>query len=257
MSAAEDTVMGVAPAGVTAAPSTRRKTGVGATAAGVLPGSEVFASLSRSLDSRPLGYRCAKRVFDVAFSGCVLAVGLIPGAILSLAISIDTKGSPIYSQERVGRYGKPFRIYKFRSMVADADNVEQYFTPEQLEVWKRERKVSGDPRITKLGAFLRKTSLDELPQFLNVLVGNISVVGPRSITFDELENFGADAALLCSVPGGITGLWQTSKRNEATFANGERQRIELGYVRDCGVAMDARCFFKTFAIMFGKKKTGR
>ena len=222
-----------------------------------IPGTKEFEVISRTLDCRPFTYRLIKRSFDVLFSALVLTVGLIPGGILAAAIAVDTKGSPIYSQERVGRYGKPFRIYKFRSMVADADNVEQYFTPEQLEVWKRERKVSGDPRITKLGAFLRKTSLDELPQFLNVLVGNISVVGPRSITFDELENFGADAALLCSVPGGITGLWQTSRRNEATFASGERQRIELGYVRNCGVAMDVRCFFKTFAIMFGKKKTGR
>lgn len=217
------------------------------------PGSSAFASRSRSLDARPLGYRFAKRAFDIAFSGCVLAAGLIPGAILSAAISIDTKGAPIYTQERVGRYGKPFRIYKFRSMVADADNVEKYFTPEQLSVWRRERKIDDDPRITRLGAFIRKTSVDELPQFLNVLLGQISIIGPRPITYDELGEFGTDAALLCSVPGGISGLWQASERNNATFESGERQRIELSYVRECGFRMDARCFFGTFDAMFGKR----
>ena len=217
------------------------------------PGSAAFAARSRSLDARPMGYRVAKRAFDIVFSGCVLAVGLIPCAIISAAISIDTKGLPIYSQERVGRYGKPFRIYKFRSMVADADDVEKYFTPEQISVWRRERKVDDDPRITRLGSFIRKTSIDELPQFLNVFLGQISVIGPRPITYDELAEFGADAALLCSVPGGISGLWQASERNNATFETGERQRIELSYVRECGFRMDARCFFGTFDAMFGKR----
>ena len=130
------------------------------------------------MDSRSLGYRTAKRAFDIVFSALVVAVGLIPCAILSIVIAADIKGSPIYSQERVGRYGKPFRIYKFRSMFADADNVEKYFTPEQLIEWKRERKVENDPRITGLGRILRKTSIDELPQFINVLAGQMSAVGP-------------------------------------------------------------------------------
>ena len=111
------------------------------------PGTPEFAVMCRELDHRSLGYRFLKRFFDVAFSLCAIIVGFIPGLLLSVAIAIDTKGSPIYSQVRVGKWGKPFRIYKFRTMVADSDNVEKYFTPEQLEVWKRERKVDGDPRI--------------------------------------------------------------------------------------------------------------
>lgn len=220
------------------------------------PGSEEFVALCKSLDSRSFGYRFVKRTFDIAFSGCVAIIGLIPCALLSIAIAVDTKGTPIYSQVRVGRYGRPFHIYKFRSMVADADDVEKYLTPEQLAVWKRERKVDDDPRITKLGRVLRKTSIDELPQFLNVLLGQISVIGPRPISYDELEHFGDDAALLCSVPGGITGLWQSSKRNDATFETGERQKIELRYVKEASLGLDAKCFFNTFGVMFSKR-TGK
>lgn len=139
----------------------------------VRPGTDEFADLSRSLDSRSFGYRVAKRAFDIVFSAAVVAMGIIPCVVLAIAIAANTKGSPIYSQERVGHYGKPFRIYKFRSMVSDADDVKKYFTAEQLAQWKRERKVDDDPRITQLGSVIRKTSIDELPQFLNVLAGQI------------------------------------------------------------------------------------
>ena len=221
------------------------------------PGTKEFAEECRRLDRRPLGYRVAKRAFDVAFSAVIVVVGLVPCALLSAAVALDTKGSPIYSQERVGRLGRPFRIYKFRTMVADADDVEKYLSPEQLAEWRRERKVTGDPRITRLGRVLRKTSLDELPQFLNVLAGQMSVVGPRAVTYDELAHYGADAALLLSVPQGVTGAWQAGPRNEATFENGERQEIELGYARHASLGEDARVFDATFGAMFGKRRSGR
>ena len=221
------------------------------------PGTAEFFRASKLLDGRALGYRIAKRAFDIAFSGCVIAVGAIPFAVLSVAIAADTKGSPIYAQTRVGRYGKPFSIYKFRTMVADADNVEKYLSPEQLRQWQAERKVDDDPRITPLGRVLRAASIDELPQFLNVLIGQMSVIGPRPISYDELAHFGGDAALFCSVPGGITGLWQASRRNDATFESGERQEIELEYVRGASLRLDTRCFFDTFGAMFGKNRSGR
>ncbi len=221
------------------------------------PGTEAFADACRAFDSRPLAYRFAKRAFDVAFSAFVILVGLVPCALLSAAIAADTKGSPIYTQERVGRLGRPFRIYKFRSMVADADDVGKYLTPAQLAQWERERKVDDDPRITRLGRVLRRTSIDELPQFLNVLAGQLSVIGPRAITFDELKEYGSDAPLLLSVPQGITGAWQAGPRNEATFENGERQRIELGYARHASLREDARVFGATFGAMFGKNRSGR
>lgn len=221
------------------------------------PGTKAFADACRELDSRPLGYKVAKRAFDIVFSAAVVAVGLVPCALLSVAIAVDTKGMPIYSQVRAGRLGRPFRIYKFRSMVADADNVEKYLTPTQLVQWERERKVDDDPRITRLGRILRKTSLDELPQFVNVLTGEMSVIGPRAITYDELGEYGEDASFLLSVPQGVTGAWQVDARNGATFETGERQAMELEYVRHASVREDMRVFLATFGVMFGNRKTGR
>jgi lipopolysaccharide/colanic/teichoic acid biosynthesis glycosyltransferase len=203
--------------------------------------------------SKPLHYRIVKRAFDIAFSAVVIVVGLVPSLILGVFIVIDTKGSPIYSQERVGRSGKTFRILKFRTMVADSDDAEKYFTPQQLETWKRERKVDDDPRITRLGGLLRKVSLDELPQFVNVLMGQISIIGPRVITADELEQFGDAKADLLSVPPGITGLWQVGDRNAATFENGRRQAIELDYVKRASLGLDVQIFLKTFGAMFVKR----
>lgn len=220
-------------------------------------GTYAFTEQCRSLDHRPLLYRFAKRLFDLVFSACVVVVGFVPGLVLSLAIVADTKGSPIYSQTRIGRLGRTFRIYKFRTMVADSDDVEKYLDAEQLAQWHRERKVDDDPRITPLGRKLRRLSLDEMPNFLNVLKGDMSVIGPRAVSSEEIEWFGPDAATVLSVPAGITGLWQATQRNDATFESGERQRIELEYARNAGFAMDVRCFIGTFGVMFGKKKTGR
>jgi len=155
------------------------------------------------IPKKPLYYRFVKRAFDIAFSSCVIAVGLIPGLVLSAFIVADTKGSPIYSSMRVGRKGKQFRILKFRTMVADADNLEKYFTPEQLDEWHREHKVDNDPRITKLGKFLRSSSIDEFPQFINVLFGQMSTIGSRAVTAEEAEYYGEGKGLILSMRPGI------------------------------------------------------
>ena len=120
-------------------------------------------------------YTVSKRIFDIVFSVLVLLVGAIPFVIVALLVLLESHGSPLYSQERIGKGGKPFRIYKMRTMVKDSHDVAKYFTPEQLEIWEREYKVDNDPRITSVGRFLRATSLDEMPQFFNVLIGNLSV----------------------------------------------------------------------------------
>ena len=209
--------------------------------------------------SGSLAYRFSKRLFDLVFSLVVSVLLLIPMAIVCLLICLESSGSPVYAQERVGKGGKTIKIFKLRSMVADAGNVKKYLNAEQLRQWQVERKVDDDPRITKVGKFIRKCSIDEMPQFLNVLTGDLSVIGPRPITREELEQHFTDEekALLLSVRPGITGLWQATDRNEATFESGLRQKIELHYVQSRCFRMDAACFKGTFGAMFGKKRTGR
>lgn len=204
-------------------------------------------------------YRVCKRSFDIAFSMLALAVSAAPMALICLLVRLESPGAAIYAQERVGLGGRPIRVHKIRSMGADAEDVERYLSPAQLAQWEAERKVDGDPRVTRVGRLIRATSLDELPQFWDVLAGGMSVVGPRPITEKELmAHFTLEErAELLSVRPGITGPWQAGKRNEATFGTGERQAIELGYVRDCGFATDVKCIFGTFGAMFGKQRTGR
>lgn len=194
-----------------------------------------------------VGYRFIKRTFDVVFSGAVCLVGLIPSAIVCAAIAADSPGSPIFRQERVGQGGRRIGIYKFRTMVADAhEHPERYMTPEQLAQWEREQKVDDDPRVTRIGRVLRNTSLDEIPQFLNVLLGDLSVIGPRPVTQAETLEFGDERDEFLSVKPGITGWWQVTERNDATWENGRRQELELYYVRHASLALDLRVFAKTF-----------
>lgn len=202
-------------------------------------------------------YHFVKRLFDIVFSLLVCVVLFIPTVIVCAAIAIESPGNPFFRQERVGQYGKPIRIWKLRTMVADAHTVpEKYLTPEQLEVWKREQKVDNDPRITKIGLFLRRTSLDEVPQFINVLTGELSVIGPRPITLKETYEFGNARDEFLSCKPGITGWWQVTDRNDATWENHERQLSELFYVRHESFGLDLRIFWRTFSVMF-VKQSGR
>ena len=197
-----------------------------------------------------------KRVADVATSLIAITLGSIPVAVSSLAICLESPGAPIFRQERIGKDGVPFGMWKLRTMYADAEqNVDSYLSAEQQEQWERERKVEDDPRVTKVGRFLRESSLDELPQFLNVLVGEMSVVGPRPVTAEELTWFGDDVDEVLSVRPGITGYWQTFARNDATWESGERQEMELRYVRTMSLSMDARICLRTVGAILGM--TGR
>lgn len=209
-------------------------------------------------NARRWSYRALKRAFDVVFSGAVCLVALVPGAALCAAICLDSPGAPFFRQARVGKGGRKIRIFKFRSMYADAhEHPEKYLDEGQLAQWRREQKVDDDPRITRIGRFIRKTSLDEVPQFLNVLLGDMSVAGPRPVTEEETREFGERRDLMLSVRPGITGLWQVTERNNATWENGMRQRLELAYVERCGVGMDLTIILKTFGAMFGRNRTGR
>lgn len=164
----------------------------------------------------------------------------------------------MFRQSRVGKGGREIRIWKFRSMYADAhDHPERYLNDAQMAQWRRERKVDGDPRVTRVGRLIRSTSLDEVPQFMNVLKGDMSVVGPRPVTLEETFEFGSARGEVLSVRPGVTGWWQVTERNGATWENGRRQVLELEYVRNRGFRMDARCIAATFGAMFGRGRSGR
>lgn len=197
-----------------------------------------------------VGYLVFKRVFDVVFSAAVCIVLAIPVAIACAAICADTPGKPFFRQERIGKGGKRICVFKLRTMVVDADeHPERYMTSVQLETWKREQKLDNDPRVTRVGRVLRRTSLDELPQFLNVLIGDLSVIGPRPVTLEETYEYGdaRDEVLACKP--GITGWWAATDRNDSTWQSGQRQARELFYVRHQSLGLDARVFVKTFKAM--------
>ena len=170
--------------------------------------TDEFALLSRSLDKRPLGYRVVKRIFDIVFSILVIAacIVLLPLTLLLLiVIAVQTKASPIYVQERVGRYGKPMKIFKLRSMVGDSDNVEKYLNDDQLVQWRKERKVTDDSRVVPVGRFIRKTSIDEFANVINVLAGEMSVIGPRPISYEEMRSLPRSGQNFCLYQGELQG----------------------------------------------------
>ena len=201
-------------------------------------------------------YHLTKRLFDVCFSAGVLTILLIPGVFLGAAISIESPGGPMFRQRRIGKDGREIRIFKFRSMYSDAhEHPEKYLNDVQMAQWRREQKVDNDPRVTRIGRKIRKLSLDEVPQFINVLIGDMSVIGPRPVTLAETDEFGENRDEVLSVRPGITGWWQVTDRNDATWENGRRQELELWYVRNASLALDAKIFWMTFRAMIGG--TGR
>ena len=190
-------------------------------------------------------YECFKRIFDLVVS-LVAVIVLSPVLlVISLAIRLEDRGPILYRAQRVGRGGKPITVYKFRSMRMHADRLEDMLTPEELEEYKKNYKLEHDPRITKVGAFLRKTSLDELPQLFNILVGTLSLVGPRPVLQEETELYGDKRELLLSCKPGLTGLWQVRGRSNVTYENGRRQALEMQYVSQRSLWLDIKILFWT------------
>ena len=190
-------------------------------------------------------YLLGKRLFDLVFS--LAAVAALSPLLLLTAVAVAAEdGFPvIYRAGRVGYRGKPITVLKFRSMRSNADDLEQMLTPEELEEYRRNFKLEKDPRITKVGGFLRKTSLDELPQLFNIIAGTLSLVGPRPVLQEETELYGEDRELLLSCKPGLTGLWQARGRSNVTYEDGARQALELRYVRECGPLLDLKILFWT------------
>ena len=191
-------------------------------------------------------YRFFKRLFDIVSSGLFLIIFSWLYAIIALVVKLSDGGKVIYRHERIGKGGRHIFISKFRSMKENADKLEKMLTPEQLEQYRREFKVNSDPRVTRVGKFLRRTSLDELPQVWDIFCGRISVVGPRPLVEDEVyEKYGADAQKLLSVKPGMIGWWAANGRNNVTYESGERQQLELYYVDHCSIWLDIKIIFKS------------
>jgi undecaprenyl-phosphate galactose phosphotransferase len=197
-----------------------------------------------------------KRAFDIAFSFLCLIIGAPIFLLIALFIWLTSPGKVIYSHERIGRGGKPFKCYKFRTMYVDADLRLKHIlasNPDLNREWELCYKLKNDPRITPIGSFLRKTSLDELPQFWNVLKGNLSVVGPRPVVKQEVEKyFCVKAYKILSIRPGLTGLWQVSGRSDI---NCYQTRIQLDeyYVDHHSFLLDLKLIAKTIpAMLFSK-----
>lgn len=196
-------------------------------------------------------YQTVKRLFDIVFS-LLSIVLLIPfGLIVALIIKLDSKGSVLYAHERMGKDFVPFKMYKFRTMYSGADQITGVFTKKQLAEWEENYKVVEDPRVTRVGKILRETSIDELPQFWNVLRGDMSLIGPRPIVRQELLKYGDRQAELLSIRPGLTGYWQAYARNSVSYD--ERIRMEMYYVRNCCWRFDLKILFKTVGAVLSRK----
>lgn len=196
-----------------------------------------------------------KRGFDILFSLLALLLALPFLCFIYLTIKITSGGNVFFSHERIGRGGRKFRCYKFRTMYPDAEKRLKEILkqcPEKRKEWEATHKLKNDPRVTPIGSFLRKTSLDELPQFWNVLKGDLSVVGPRPVVDDELKiHFGPKAEKILSIRPGITGLWQVSGRNDTSYST--RVMLDEKYVDSRSLMLDIKLIAKTIPSMISSK----
>lgn len=203
-------------------------------------------------DRSRLAYRAVKRAFDIVFSGVVLAIIAIPSLVLAAAIRLESEGNPFYSQIRVGQTHRDgslstFRMWKFRSMYKDADE-RLAELKEQNEIAGAMFKMRDDPRVTKIGKFIRKHSIDEFPQFLNVFLGQMSVVGPRPPLTNEVTEYTEYDLQRLSVKPGITGWWQVTDRNDTDFDGMVRRDLE--YIAKRGLITDLKIVLLTVVEVF-------
>lgn len=191
-------------------------------------------------------YLTVKRLFDIAASLFALLITLPLTLVVSLCIYLDDRGPIFYTQERIGKDGKPFRIYKFRSMCQNADAKKKELT-DKNEVNGAMFKMSNDPRVTRVGCFIRRHSIDELPQLINVLLGSMTVVGPRPPLPEEVNQYSKHDKERLKVKPGCTGLWQVSGRNSLDFD--EMVELDINYIEHASLLLDMKICFKTIWIM--------
>ena len=205
------------------------------------------------LKVKELGYNIIKRLFDVLV-GMIGMIFVIIVAIIYKIIAIITGDfKPIfYCQNRIGKNGKEFKLYKFRTMIYNADEVlkELLKKSKYKKEWNKYQKLSNDPRITKIGHILRKTSLDELPQFINVLKGNMSLIGPRPLLKGELDAHNGNHNIYEAVRPGISGWWASHGRSKTTYE--ERLELEYFYVKNKSLLLDLKFIFCTIKAVIWK-----
>tara|TARA_X000000950_G_C13870394_1_gene642610 strand:+ start:967 stop:1620 length:654 start_codon:yes stop_codon:yes gene_type:complete len=196
-------------------------------------------------------YILLKFIFDLFFASIFLIAGFPLFLFIAILIKLSSRGPIFFSQERIGKNNIPFKCFKFRTMHPEAEDILENLI-EQNHLLKKEfketHKLKNDPRITYIGKFLRKTSLDEIPQFINVLKMEMSIVGPRPVIAPELEKYGDSKSKLLSIKPGITGLWQVSGRNNLTY----RRRVSLDYfyIKNINFLIDLRIIIRTFGVIF-------
>lgn len=195
-----------------------------------------------------------KRVFDYLLSFGLVALFSPVLLMLFVIVYISTKGHPFFTHERIGYRGKKFHVWKFRTMHIDAQDRLKIILEEcgaSRKEWEKDFKLKNDPRVTKIGNLLRKTSLDELPQLINVLKGEMSLVGPRPIIEDEIIKYGEFYYYFIAVKPGISGLWQVSGRNDIDYD--ERVQLDVWYVRNWSIELDIEILIKTAIVVLGRK----
>lgn len=214
---------------------------------------ELDSNIAAKPLSQPLGGR-VKRVFDVGAAATALVVLFPFMLLLAAGVRLTSRGPALFGHQRVGFAGEKFQCLKFRSMRADADTVFQRLLqsdPEAREEWERTHKLVNDPRVTRFGSFLRRTSLDELPQLVNVLRGHMSLVGPRPVTECELRKYGEDVGAYLMARPGITGLWQVSGRSSASYE--QRVAFDRAYAGSWRLSSDMKIMAKTVGVVLKRR----
>ena len=205
----------------------------------------------RELLGKLTTYKYIKRVLDVFISSILLVVLLPIFMIIAFLIKTESKGPVFFAHKRIGKNGKEIKILKFRTMVKNAEDLIKEFTPEQMEEFKKNFKLKNDPRITNIGKFLRKTSLDELPQLINIIRGELSLIGPRPIVDRELEKYENNKEKFLSVTPGLTGYWAANGRSNTTYE--QRMIMELYYIDNISLKLDLKILFKTVVSVLQKE----
>lgn len=196
-------------------------------------------------------YNMIKRILDIILSLAAIVVLSPLFLIVYLVVKFDSKGKAIFGHERIGKDMKKIKVYKFRSMYENSEEIFNNFSEEQKREYYINFKLDNDPRITRVGGFLRRTSLDELPQLINILKGDMSIVGPRPIVEKEIEKYGEYIETVFSVLPGLTGYWQANGRSDTSYE--ERVQMDMYYIKNRSILLDFKIILKTFLSVIKKE----